>query len=80
LVETSPSANGPRPIVDLSSEVLAILNEQGFLRDSIERVLAAVKARTGFDAVNGIRLEGGTTSRISPRMAFHRIFSSRKTP
>jgi len=43
---------------DLSSEVLRILNEQGFLRDSIERVLAAVKARTGFDAV-GIRLEGG---------------------
>jgi hypothetical protein len=43
---------------DMSREVLQILNEPGPLEGSIQRVLAAVKARTGFDAV-GIRLQDG---------------------
>src|ERR1019366_5089805 len=43
---------------DMSGEILRILNEPGLLLDSIQRVLAVVKARTGFDAV-GIRLQDG---------------------
>lgn len=43
---------------NLSGEILAILNEPAPLQDSIERVLAAVKARTGIDAV-GMRLRDG---------------------
>jgi PAS domain S-box-containing protein len=43
---------------DLGSEILQILNEPGPLQGSIQRVLAAVKARTGFDAV-GLRLQDG---------------------
>jgi len=43
---------------DMGSEVLQILNEPGPLRGSIERVLAAVKVRTGLDAV-GMRLQDG---------------------
>ena len=43
---------------DLGRDVLQILNEPGDLKMSIERVLAALKARTGFDAV-GIRLQSG---------------------
>jgi PAS domain S-box-containing protein len=39
-------------------EILQILNEQDSLQDSIRRVLAALKSRTGFDAV-GIRLQSG---------------------
>jgi PAS domain S-box-containing protein len=42
----------------MREEVLSILGERGPLRDSIERVLAAVKAGTGFDGV-GIRLQDG---------------------
>ena len=43
---------------DLARETLQILNEPGELKDSIQRVLATVKAQTGFDAV-GIRLQDG---------------------
>ena len=43
---------------DMGSEVLQILNEPGPLRGSMQRVLAAVKARTGVDAV-GMRLKDG---------------------
>ncbi len=39
-------------------EILQILNQPGDLAASIQRVLAALKARTGFDAV-GIRLQDG---------------------
>ena len=42
----------------LGRDVLHILNEPGDLRSSIERVLAALKTQTGFDAV-GIRLQEG---------------------
>ncbi len=42
----------------LAREVLHILNEPGDLRSAIGRVLAALKVRTGFDAV-GIRLQEG---------------------
>lgn len=43
---------------ELTRDVLQILNEPGDLRDSIRRVVAVLKARTGFDAV-GIRLRDG---------------------
>jgi signal transduction histidine kinase len=39
-------------------EILQILNGTGSLQDSIQRALAALKTRTGFDAV-GIRLQDG---------------------
>ncbi len=42
----------------LGRDVLHILNKPGDLRSSIERVLAALKTQTGFDAV-GIRLQEG---------------------
>jgi len=43
---------------DMSEQVLSILGERDSLRDSLQRVVAAVKAGTGFDAV-GIRLQDG---------------------
>ncbi len=43
---------------EMGREILQILNEPGDLQDSIQRVLAALKTRTGFDAV-GIRLQDG---------------------
>jgi PAS domain S-box-containing protein len=43
---------------EMGREALQILNEPGDLQDSIQRVLAALKTRTGFDAV-GIRLQDG---------------------
>lgn len=43
---------------EMGREVLQILNEPGDFQHSIERVFAALKARTGFDAV-GIRLQDG---------------------
>ena len=42
----------------LSAEVLRVLNEPGNPADAIKRVLTALKAYTGFDAV-GIRLQTG---------------------
>jgi PAS domain S-box-containing protein len=43
---------------DMDGEIMWILNQPGEVRDSVLRVLAMVKARTGFDAV-GIRLQEG---------------------
>lgn len=43
---------------EMSRTILQILNEPGTLADSIQRILAIIKARTGFDAV-GIRLQDG---------------------
>ncbi len=43
---------------ELGREILQILNEPGELQDSIQKVLAALKRRTGFDAA-GIRLQKG---------------------
>ena len=43
---------------ELGREILQILNEPGEIKDSIQRVLTALKMRTGFDAV-GIRLQDG---------------------
>ncbi|GEM_PF-1469432 len=43
---------------EMGREVLRILNEPGDLQDAIQRVLAALKTRTGFAAV-GIRLHDG---------------------
>jgi PAS domain S-box-containing protein len=45
-------------IRELAREVLQILNESGDLQDSLRSILAALKTRTGFDAV-GIRLQDG---------------------
>ena len=43
---------------EMVREILQILNEPGELRDSMQRVLAVVQTRAGFDAV-GIRLQDG---------------------
>jgi PAS domain S-box-containing protein len=43
---------------EMGREVLQILNEPGGIADSLQRVLAVVKTRTGLDAV-GIRLQDG---------------------
>jgi len=43
---------------EMGREVLQILNEPGDIQYSIQRVLAALKTRTGFEAV-GIRLQDG---------------------
>jgi PAS domain S-box-containing protein len=43
---------------EMGREVLQILNEKGDLQDSIQLVIAALKTRTGFDAV-GIRMKDG---------------------
>ena len=45
-------------IRELARDVLQILNEPGDLQDFLGRILAALKTRTGFDAV-GIRLQDG---------------------
>jgi PAS domain S-box-containing protein len=42
----------------MGRQVLQILNEPGDMRDAIQRVLAALKTQSGFDAV-GIRLQDG---------------------
>jgi len=43
---------------DMGSEILQILNEPGDMQESIRRVVAIVKTRTGLDAV-GLRLKDG---------------------
>ena len=43
---------------EMGRDILQILNEPGDLQESIQRILATLKARTGFDAV-GIRLQEG---------------------
>ncbi|MCR4294093.1 MAG: histidine kinase, partial [Elusimicrobia bacterium] len=43
---------------ELGREILLILNEPGGLRESLERVIAAIRDGTGFDAV-GVRLREG---------------------
>ena len=43
---------------EMGREVLQILNDPGDFSDSVQRVLAVLKLRTGFDAV-GIRLQEG---------------------
>src|ERR1019366_6371419 len=43
---------------NLSAEILSALNEPLGVRDAVERILAAIKRETGFDAV-GIRLRSG---------------------
>jgi PAS domain S-box-containing protein len=43
---------------EMGRDVLQILNEPGDLNDSIQRILAVLKSRTGLDAV-GIRLQDG---------------------
>ncbi|MEI6148782.1 MAG: PAS domain-containing sensor histidine kinase [bacterium] len=47
-----------RTHIEISRDILHILNEPGPLQDCVQLVLAALKTRTGFDAV-GIRLQDG---------------------
>lgn len=54
---------------EMGRDVLQILNEPGDLRDSIQLVIDAVKARTGFDAV-GIRLGQGDDFPYSAQKGF----------
>ena len=58
---------------EMGREVLQILNEPGDLQGSIQRVLAALKTRTGFDAV-GIRLQDGEDFPYFAQEGFSREF------
>ncbi|MCY2993935.1 MAG: PAS domain S-box protein [Planctomycetota bacterium] len=58
---------------ELGREVLQILNQSGDLQDSIQCVLAALKTRTGFDAV-GIRLQDGEDFPYFVQEGFSRDF------
>ena len=59
--------------MEMGREVLQILNEPGDLQDAIQRVLATVKARTGFDAV-GIRLQEGDDFPYFAQQGFSKEF------
>jgi len=58
---------------EMGREVLQILNEPGDLQDSIQRILAALKTRTGFDAV-GIRLQDGDDFPYFAQQGFSKDF------
>ncbi|MBI5589333.1 MAG: PAS domain S-box protein [Deltaproteobacteria bacterium] len=58
---------------EMGREVLQILNEPRDLRDSIQRVLTALKKRTGVDAV-GIRLQNGDNFPYFVQKGFSRDF------
>ena len=58
---------------EMGREVLQILNEPGDLQDSIQRVLATLKTRTGFDAV-GIRLQDGDDFPYFAQQGFSKDF------
>ena len=58
---------------EMGREVLQILNEPGDLQDSIQRVLATLKTRTGLDAV-GIRLQDGDDFPYFAQQGFSRDF------
>ena len=60
---------------ELGREVLQILNEPGDLHDAVQLVIAAFKARTGFDAV-GIRLQEGEDFPYSAQKGFSPEFLS----
>jgi PAS domain S-box-containing protein len=47
-----------RAHIEISRDILQILNEPGSLQDCVQLALAALKTRTGFDAA-GIRLQDG---------------------
>ena len=57
----------------ISGEVLSILNDSNVLQDSIQRVLAVLKTRTGLDAV-GIRLQKGDDFPYYVQEGFSRDF------
>ena len=58
---------------EMGRQVLQILNKPGTLRDSIQHVLAILKARTGFDAV-GMRLRDGDDFPYFVQEGFSRDF------
>ncbi len=58
---------------EMSGEILEILNAPGEFQDVIQRVLAALKTRTGFDAV-GIRLQDGDDFPYIVQEGFSRDF------
>ena len=58
---------------EMGREILQILNEPGALRDSIQRVIAVLKTRTGFDAV-GLRLQAGDDFPYFAQQGFSKDF------
>ncbi|MBA4387095.1 MAG: hypothetical protein C0404_03880 [Verrucomicrobia bacterium] len=58
---------------EMGREVLQTLNEPGNLQHSIQRILAILKKRTGFDAV-GIRLQNGDDYPYSAQEGFSSDF------
>ena len=58
---------------EMGREVLQTLNKPGTLRDSIQHILAILKARTGFDAV-GMRLRDGDDYPYFVQEGFSRDF------
>jgi len=58
---------------EMGRDILKILNEPGDLNDSIQRVIAALKTWTGFDAV-GIRLQDGDDFPYSGQKGFPEDF------
>ena len=57
----------------MGTEVLRILNEPGNLQDSVQRVVAELKIRAGFDAV-GIRLQDGDDFPYLAQQGFSKDF------
>ncbi|MFZ2653904.1 MAG: PAS domain S-box protein [Victivallales bacterium] len=57
----------------MSLEILQIFTEPGDLKDSIQRVITALKTRTGFDAV-GIRLKDGDDFPYFAQQGFSKDF------
>ncbi len=58
---------------EMGREVLQILNEPGELQDSIQRIIAVLKTRTGFDAV-GLRLQDGDDFPYFAQQGFSKDF------
>ena len=62
---------------EMSREVLQILNKPNGIQDSVQRVLAVVKTRTGLDAV-GIRLQDGYDFPYLAQEGFSKEFLSKE--
>ena len=58
---------------EMGREILQVLNEPGDMQDSIQRVFATLKRRTGFDAV-GIRLKDGDDFPYFAQQGFSKDF------
>ena len=58
---------------EMGREILQILNEPGELQDSVQRIIAVLKTRTGFDAV-GLRLQAGDDFPYFAQQGFSKDF------